>query len=50
MMSKARWFVVRKLSTAEIIAKSANLIVPPNSRRYKNVVHYLLGGRGGGAG
>ena len=27
-MSKAKWFVVRKSSTGEIIAKSANQIVP----------------------
>ena len=32
MMSKAKWFVVRKLSTGEIIAKSANQIVPPKFR------------------
>ena len=29
MMSEAKWFVVRKPSTGEIIAISANQIVPP---------------------
>ena len=39
MMSKAKWFAVRKPSTGEIIATSANQIVPPKFRRtYKNVV------------
>ena len=32
MMSKAKWFVVRKPSTGEIIATSANQIVPPKFR------------------
>ena len=31
-MSKAKWFAVRKPSTGEIIAKSANQIVPPKFR------------------
>ena len=40
-MSKAKWFVARKPSTGEIIAKSANQIVPQKiSLRYKNVVLY----------
>ena len=42
--SKAKWFVVRKPSTAEIqfvIATSANQIVPPKFPwRFKNVVLY----------
>ena len=29
MMSKAKWFAVRKPSTGEIIGTSANQIVPP---------------------
>ena len=41
-MSKAKWFVVRKSSTGEIIATSANQIVPPKiPRRYKNVVLHV---------
>ena len=40
-MDSAKWFAVRKPSTGEIIAKSANQIVPPEFRwRYKNVVLY----------
>ena len=31
-MSKAKWFVVRKPKYSEIIAKSANQIVPPKFR------------------
>ena len=43
VMSKAKWFgfVVRKPSTGEIIATSANQIVPPEILwTYKNVVPY----------
>ena len=41
VMSKAKWFVARKPSTGEIIAKSADQIVPQKiSLRYKNVVLY----------
>ena len=29
VISKGKWFVVRKPSSGEIIAKSANQIVPP---------------------
>ena len=37
--SKAKWFVVRKPSTGEIIAKSANqMVLPKIPGRYKNVV------------
>ena len=32
MMSKAKWFAVRKPSTGGIIATSANQIVPPKFR------------------
>ena len=32
MMSKAKWFAIRKPSTGEIIATSANQIVPPKFR------------------
>ena len=40
-MSKTKWFTVRKPSTGEIIATSANQIVPPKFRlRYKNVALY----------
>lgn len=38
MMSKDKWFVVRKPSTGEIIVKSANQIVLLNiGMRYKNI-------------
>ena len=41
MMSKAKWFAVRKPSTGEIIGTSANQIVPPKFRwTYKNFVLY----------
>ena len=59
MMSKAKWFAVRKPCTGEIIATSANQIVPPKFRRtYKNFVHQTPlsscsvegGGGGGGSG
>ena len=40
-MSKAKWFAVRKPSTGEIIATSANQIVPPKFQQtYKNFVLY----------
>ena len=40
-MSKAKWFVVRKPSTGEIIATSANQICATEIPwRYKNVVLY----------
>ena len=32
VMSKAKWFAVRKPSTGEVIATSANQIVPPKFR------------------
>ena len=38
MMSKSKWFVVRKPSTGEIITKSVNQIVP--LKFCKNVVLY----------
>ena len=58
MMSKAKWFAVRKPSTGEIIAKSANQIALVEIPwRYKNVVLYspdppflLWIGGGGGLG
>ena len=42
MMNKAKWFAVRKPSTGEIIATSANQIVLLIEilRTYKNVVLY----------
>ena len=41
LMSKAKWFVVRKPSTGEIIATSANQICATEIPwRYKNVVLY----------
>ena len=41
MMSKAKWFEVRKPSTCGIITTSANQIVPPKFQRtYINVVLY----------
>ena len=41
VMSKVKWFAVRKPSTGEIIATSANQIIPLKFRRtYKNVVLY----------
>ena len=56
MMSKAKWFAVRKPSTGEIIAKSANQIAPAEIPwRYKNVLYspdppFLLWIEGGGLG
>ena len=41
MMSEAKWFVVRKPSTGEIIAISANQIVPPEiPPEVQNVILY----------
>ena len=40
-MSKAKWFAVRKPSTGEIIAKSANQIVPPKFRGGTKILHYI---------
>jgi len=41
VMSIAKWFAVRKPSTGEIIATSANQMVPPKFRlTYKTVVLY----------
>ena len=45
VMSKAKWYVVRKPSLGEKILKAANLIVPLKvCRRYKIDVHiyYLM--------
>ena len=56
-MSKAKWFVVRKPSTGEIIATSANQIVPPKFLGGTKMLYYihqpplplgvLMGGLGG---
>ena len=46
-MSKAKWFVLRKPSTDEIIAKSANQIMLPKFyQRYKDASDpaFLFGG------
>ena len=40
-MSKAKWFAVRKPSTGEIIAKSANQIVPPKFRGGTKILYYI---------
>ena len=40
-MSKAKWFAVRKPSTGEIIATSANQIVPPKFRGPTNILYYI---------
>ena len=40
-MSKAKWFAVRKPSTGEIIAKSANQIVPPKFRGGTKMLYYI---------
>ena len=40
-MSKAKWFAVRKPSTGEIIAKSANQIVPPKFRGGAKVLYCI---------
>ena len=50
-MSKAKWFVVRKPSTGEIIAISANQICATEIPwRYKNVVLYSSWNVDGGLG
>ena len=41
MMSKAKWFAVRKPSTGEIIATSANQIVPPKFRGPTKMLYYI---------
>ena len=41
VMSKAKWFAVRKPSTGEIIATSANLIVPPKFRGPTKMLYYI---------
>ena len=41
MMSKAKWFAVRKPSTGEIIATSANQIVPPKSAGPTTMLYYI---------
>ena len=49
-MSKAKWFILRKPSTDEIIAKSVNQIMLPKfHQRYKDVLYssdpaFLFGG------
>ena len=40
-MSKAKWFEVRKPSTGEIIAKSANQIVPPKFHGGTKILYYI---------
>ena len=40
-MSKAKWFAVKKPSTGEIIATSANQIVPPKFRGPKKMLYYI---------
>ena len=40
-MSKAKWFAVRNPSTGEIIAKSANQIVPPKFRAGTKILYYI---------
>ena len=40
-MSKAKWFAVRKPSTGEIIATSANQIVPPKFRGPTKMLYYI---------
>ena len=41
MMSKAKCFAVRKPSTGDIIATSANQIVPPKFRRGTKMLYYI---------
>ena len=41
MMSKAKWFAVRKPSTGEIIATSANQIVPTKFRGPTKMLYYI---------
>ena len=40
-MSKAKWFAVRKPSSGEIIATSANQIVPPKFRGPTTILYYI---------
>ena len=40
-MNKAKWFAVRKTSTCEIIATSANQIVLPKFRRPTKMLYYI---------
>ena len=40
-MSKAKWFVVRKPNTGEIIATSANQIVPPKFLGPTKMLYYI---------
>ena len=41
MMSKAKWFAVRKPSIGGIIATSANQIVPPKFRGPTKMLYYI---------
>ena len=41
MMSKAKWFAIRKPSTGWIIATSANQIVPSKFRRPTKMLYYI---------
>ena len=41
MMSRAKWFVVRKPNTGEIIATSANQIVPPKFLGGTKMLYYI---------
>ena len=41
MMSKAKWFAVRKPSTGEIIATSANQIVPLKFHGPTKILYYI---------
>ena len=41
MISKAKWFAVRKPSTGGIIATSANQIVPPKFRGPTKMLYYI---------
>ena len=40
-MSKAKWFAVRRPSTSEIIATSANQIVPPKFHGPTKMLYYI---------
>ena len=40
-MTKAKWFVARKPSTGEIIATSANQIVPPKFHGPTKMLYYI---------
>ena len=42
MMSKAKWFAVRKPSKGEIIATSVNQIVPLKFRGPTNILYYRV--------